>query len=411
MWRPRPQHWTQPVLRTIGNPWMLAAVGVVAIAMAPVLVGFAPLNGDPEQMYQPIKAELSRALAEGRLPFWSHRFGLGVPLVAESHVAAFYPLNWLIYRLWDVGTAYRLSLWLHFVAIAAATFAYARTLRIGPAGSSLAALAFALCGFQAVHVVHEPFYHAMPYLPLCLLLADRYAATGRPAWLAGLAMAWATQVTLGHFQIQMWTAGLVLLAGAWRLLGAPAVVASGSVDRRPGRLLGLILGLAWGAAIVWVQLRLTGELVGVSGFDRPPAFLALYSLPPRAMGAARDAGRLPGEARRPGGILGTPGDDRRGGVCLRGGRAADPGLPGARRGASGPSPEALAAGGAPGDGAGDHAGLVARRLLLRPACPRHGPVPRTARYTLLTSMGLVLLAGRGPRPGPVDGPAAVLDRA
>jgi hypothetical protein len=268
------------VLRTIGNPWMLSAIGVVALVMAPVLVGFAPLSGDPEQMYQPIKAELGRALSEGRLPFWSGRFGLGVPLVAESHVAAFYPLNWLIYRIWDVGTAYRLSLWLHFVAIAAATFAYARTLRIGPAGSALAALGFALCGFQAVHVVHEPFYHAMPYLPLCLLLADRYAATGRPAWLAGLAMAWATQVTLGHFQIQMWTAGLVLLAGAWRLLGASAVPASGSVDRRPGRILGLVLGLAWGAAIVWVQLRLTGELVGVSGFDRPPAFLALYSLPP-----------------------------------------------------------------------------------------------------------------------------------
>ena len=62
----------------------------------------------------------------------------------------------------------------------------------------------------------------MPYLPLCLLLADRYAATGRLAWLAGLAMAWGTQVTLGHFQIQMWTAGLVLLAGAWRVLDASA---------------------------------------------------------------------------------------------------------------------------------------------------------------------------------------------
>ena len=61
-----------------------------------------------------------------------------------------------------------------------------------PAGSAMAAVGFSLCGFQAVHAVHEPFYHLMPYLPLCLLLADRYAATGRPAWLAGLAM------RLGH---------------------------------------------------------------------------------------------------------------------------------------------------------------------------------------------------------------------
>ena len=260
------------LLRTIGNPWILAAVGVVAVVMAPVLVGFAPQGGDPELMYQPIKSELVRALAEWRLPFWSDRFGLGVPLVAESHVAAFYPLNWLFYRLFELNTAFRLTLWLHSVAIAASTFAYARTLGIGRGGSAAAALGFALCGFQAVHAVHEPFYHLMPFLPLCLIMADRYVATGRPAWLAGLAIAWGLQVTLGHFQIQMWTAGLVLLAGGWRALGTPT--------RRPWRVVGLMLGLAWGAAIAWVQLRLTSEMTGVAGFVRPPEFLSNYLLPP-----------------------------------------------------------------------------------------------------------------------------------
>ena len=99
-------------------------------------------------------------------------------------------------------------------------------------------MGFALCGFQAVHAVHEPFYHLMPYLPLCLLLADRYATTGRLAWLAGLALAWGVQITLGHFQIQMWTAGLVLVAGGWRaLVGAArgAAVATARSNRRAGR--------------------------------------------------------------------------------------------------------------------------------------------------------------------------------
>jgi hypothetical protein len=124
---------------------------------------------------------------------------VGVPLVAESHVAGFYPPNWLFYRLWDVGTAYRLTLWLHSVALAAATFAYARALGIGRAGSALAAVSFALCGFQAVHAVHEPFYHVMPYLPpVCpgRQPRDRRQPTGR------LALAWGA-VVLGHFQIQM----------------------------------------------------------------------------------------------------------------------------------------------------------------------------------------------------------------
>jgi hypothetical protein len=169
------------------------------------------------------------------------------------------------------------------VALAATSYAYARVLGIGRPGSAMAALSFTLCGFQAIHDVHEPFTGQLPYLPLCLLLADRYATTGRWSWLAGLALAWGTQVTLGHFQIQMWTAGLVLLAGGWRAMtGAGAATGAGAdgTTPRPWRILGLAAGLAWGAAIAWVQLRLTWELVGVAGFIRPAQYLAIYAFPP-----------------------------------------------------------------------------------------------------------------------------------
>ena len=260
---------------TIGNRWIFAAVGLVGIVLSPVLVGFGPFAGDPELMYQPIKAELAHALTDGQLPFWSDRFGLGVPLIAESHVAAFYPLNWLFYRVWNVSTAYRLTLFLHVLALSTSTYFYAHALGISRPGSALSAISFSLCGFQAVHAVHEPFYHLMPYLPLCLLLADRYATTGKWFWLAGLALAWGVQITLGHFQIQMWTGGLAFLAGSWRVL-----TADGRWAKKLTRILGLGLGLAWGSAIAWVQLRLTWELTGVSGFVRPPQFLANFLLPP-----------------------------------------------------------------------------------------------------------------------------------
>ena len=253
---------------------MMITVCVVGVVLGPLLAGFVPFGGDPVLIYQPIKTELARALSNGGLPFWSDRLGLGVPLVAESHVAALYPPNWLFYRLCEVGTAYRVMMWLHMVALSAATFAYARALGISQAGASLAGFSFALCGFQAVHAPHEPFYHVMPYLPLCLLLADRYARTGRLVYLAALAIAWGIQLTLGHFQIQMWTGGLVLMTGAWR-----ALFAAPGPSRRLARICGLFVGLGWGAAIAWVQLRLTWELTVRSAFVRPPEFLVTFFFP------------------------------------------------------------------------------------------------------------------------------------
>jgi hypothetical protein len=251
-------------------PWLTASL-VVGLTTGGLLLGRGPVGGDPGFLYQPVKFELARALKSGRLPFWSDRLGLGVPLIAESHVAALYPPNWVLYRWLDVGRAYRWAMWLNYVALVASTFAYARCLGIGPWGAALAGLAFTLCGFQASHAVHEPFYYVLPLLPLCLLLADHYASTGRWGWLALLALAWGAQMTLGHFQIQFFTGCLVLVTGLWRVLAGRHHLSRGA---------GLMVGLSWGALIAAVQLTLTGELTKLSGFGRSLSQLSSYVLPP-----------------------------------------------------------------------------------------------------------------------------------
>src|SRR5207253_7403440 len=144
---------------------------------------------------------------------------------AESHVAAFYPPNLVLYRALDVSTAYRLAMWFHYLALVATTYFYTRCLGILPWGSALAAVAFTLCGFQAIHSSHEPFYCLMPYLPLALGIAERYMATGRLVWLALLSLTLGLQCTLGHFQIQTWTGWVVIDTGIWRA----------GLARRPGR--------------------------------------------------------------------------------------------------------------------------------------------------------------------------------
>jgi hypothetical protein len=250
---------------------LLATLGVVALSLGGLLVGYEPVNSDPDTMYRPIKSELARSLRARGLPLWSDRFGAGVPLAAESHVAAFYPPNWVSYRLMSVAAAYRVSMWCHYLALVSATYLYARALRLTAWGGALAALAFALCGFQASHAGHEPFYHLIPFLPLSLMCAERYLAGGGGTWLAVLALGLGAQFTLGHFQIQVWTAALVAITALWRVLGWE------SSWRRGGAVM---LAVAWGLAVAAVQIVLTFELVRFVGFQRPPAALSEFALDP-----------------------------------------------------------------------------------------------------------------------------------
>ena len=170
--------------------------------------------------------------------------------MAESHVAAFYPPNLAFYRILDVSTAYRLSMWLHYVALVATTYGYARCLGISPWGSALAAVSFTLCGFQTIHSSHEPFYSLMPYLPLALMLTraipgERSHGLARSSGaLPGLA------VEPGPFSDSDVDRRAGVFIGLWRALG----------DGRPWRrAIGLIAATGWGAAVAAVQLGLSWQ--------------------------------------------------------------------------------------------------------------------------------------------------------
>ena len=83
-----------------------------------------------------------------------------------------------------------------------------------------------------------------------------------------LGLAWA----LGHFQIQAWTSGLVMLTGLWRC----------AFDRRSWkRALGLFAATFWGAAIAAVQLGPSWQFANFVGqTERSPGALLYYSFPP-----------------------------------------------------------------------------------------------------------------------------------
>ena len=118
----------------------------------------------------------------------------------------------------------------------------------------------------------------MPFLPLALWCTERYLAQGRVAWLPALALVLGAEFTLGHFQIQTWTAGLVLLTALWRVVGWEASWRRGAA---------VVLAVAWGLAVAAVQLALTYEQTKVVGFVRTINTLCNYAFPPRTGRSSR----------------------------------------------------------------------------------------------------------------------------
>ena len=207
----------------------------------------------------------------------------------------------------------------------------------------MSSLAFTFCGFQAIHSSHEPFYCLLPYLPLALGITERFMASGRPAWLATLPLVLGLQWTLGHFQIQTWTGGLVVLTGLWRA----------AVDRRPWRrAVALVLAVIGGAALAAVQLGPSWQFAGDVGqarsaTTRPPLLRGPHDLlfvSPRALvraGLAPAGPRPPPGPRRP--LLVRPADHRLRGGTLPRDHPPDPRFHRRRRPARRPGDPALAA--------------------------------------------------------------------
>jgi hypothetical protein len=230
---------------------LLSALCVVGINLGGLLVGRGIVGGDPDREFRNFRFVRAEEFRQGRLPFWSDRLGLGVPLIAESQVAAFYPPNQVLDRALDPLTAYDLAAWLHLLFLTAAVYALARILGIMPWGAALAGVAFTLSGQLMGHFGHEPFYQAIPFLILILTFTEQYLASGRFLWLGLLALSFGVSLTIGHFQYQFYAVVGSLFLSVWRVWR----------DRYSWpRLAGIVGAIAWGGAIAAIQLLLTSEL-------------------------------------------------------------------------------------------------------------------------------------------------------
>ncbi len=178
-------------------------------------------RSDIWHLHYPLKHFYAAGLSEGRLPLWCPHVGTGLPLHAEGQVGALYPLNLLLFGLLPLPLAFNWGILLHGLLAGAFAAMFARQVGASRGGSLVAALVFAFSGFLITHLKHINMTAAAAWLPLLLLLLERYAAHGRRRILAAVGLVTGVMFLAGHPQIAYYNLlaaaaySLFLFLGAW----------------------------------------------------------------------------------------------------------------------------------------------------------------------------------------------------
>lgn len=150
--------------------------------------------GDFTQGVVPIYDYLAKSLKQGRLPFWAPEISAGFPLVASGEPSPFYPLNLILLYLFPTATALNLYTLFTFLLMGFSTFYFLKSLKLSSEASLLAALSFTFASGIIVRIMHLPNLGTIAYLPLTLLLTQKFFSRQNPLLLIFLGLILSLQI-------------------------------------------------------------------------------------------------------------------------------------------------------------------------------------------------------------------------
>ncbi len=216
--------WHPSIRPTTLSVLLLLAISLLAAAISARVTFGADgwlWNLDLPKIHYPLAVFFHDALANGQLPLWSDRLGLGFPLYAEGQIGAFYPPNWLIFWL-DPLAALDLTRLAHLTLAGVGTGLLALRVSGSRPGALLAAMVAVLGGAIVTKLEWWNLVAAYGWLPWVLLpLVGRRAPRRHELLMAG--MAWGVQALTGHPNTWLLTG----LAAAVLLLRRPLLASLG----------------------------------------------------------------------------------------------------------------------------------------------------------------------------------------
>lgn len=207
--------------------WLLVIVTgccLSAFVWRGLLSGGGLVGGDTYPYFFPQKQVLAESFARGEIPLWHDRTALGYPMHAESQAGVFYPSNQILYRLFDVNTAYSLSTLLHYVAAYVFAWRFCRSQWLSPQSAMLAAMVF-VYGWFPMRISLEWSIIGGVWLPLSLWMTERFLQQPNMQRWTWLVVCLGIHLLAGHFTLAFITQLTCLTFG---FLTSPA--RTGSAD-------------------------------------------------------------------------------------------------------------------------------------------------------------------------------------
>jgi len=212
----------------------------------------AYIGSDMTEFSLPIRAMAYKGINTGSMPWWSDSLALGFPLIAESQIHFFYPLQFFFFKFLPFISAFNWLLIIHFVLGAWGMYFFCRLIKLSRPTSFLSAVTFILSGFFVTHLQLISVIETATLLPWYFLICELYFQKNKFYVLAFLSLVIGIG---GQFQIMYYCLLVVSLFFVWRLFFLPV-----TFFIKIKKIIIFILIVLFGFCLLAIQLLPTIEL-------------------------------------------------------------------------------------------------------------------------------------------------------
>lgn len=201
--------------------WWIRKGGLLAVVLTVVLCGlpfltanYIPAYRDAVHFYYPLYHWIAACWGRAELPLWNPQIGTGVPVVAETTTAVFYPGKLVFALPASYTLRFNLYIFMHILLAALGTYAVARQWRMHRATAAMAAVSYSLGGTVLFQYCNVVYLVGAAWLPAAVAAVDTIVSHGGSRAIISLAAILAL-MTLGGDPQMAYHVGLFALLYVW----------------------------------------------------------------------------------------------------------------------------------------------------------------------------------------------------